>query len=43
VGAGWRIVAERHHESDLVCTARGIAGEGFASADVGFRCCRDAR
>jgi formylglycine-generating enzyme required for sulfatase activity len=43
VGAGWRIVAERHHESDLVCTARGIAGVDFASADVGFRCCRDAR
>ncbi len=43
VGAGWRIVAERHHESDLVCTARGIAGADFASADVGFRCCRDAR
>ena len=43
VGAGWRIVAERHHEADLVCTARGLAGPGFASADVGFRCCRDAR
>lgn len=42
VGAGWRIVAERHHESDLVCTARGIAGADFASADVGFRCCREA-
>jgi len=43
LGAGWRIVAERHREEDLVCRARGVAGAGYASPEVGFRCCRAAQ
>ncbi len=41
-GAGWRTIAERHRDADMVCTAetRVRAGEGYANADLGFRCCR---
>ena len=43
-GAGWRTIAERHRESDLVCTTRtrivGAVAPAYANSDVGFRCCR---
>ncbi|MCB9528950.1 MAG: SUMF1/EgtB/PvdO family nonheme iron enzyme [bacterium] len=45
-GAGWRTVAERHRDTDLVCDAQsaltGFSAPSFASNTVGFRCCRDA-
>lgn len=45
-GAGWRTVAERHRDTDLVCTVQselsGFSAPTFASNTVGFRCCRDA-
>lgn len=45
-GAGWRTIAERHRESDLMCAARtrlpGISAASYANSDVGFRCCRYA-
>lgn len=45
-GAGWRTVAERHRDTDLVCDVQsqltGFSAPSFASNTVGFRCCRDA-
>ena len=43
-GAGWRTIAERHRDDDLVCSAQTVIRDtpGFANADLGFRCCRDA-
>jgi hypothetical protein len=41
-GGGWRILAEHHRESDLVCAAGVRAAADFRGPDVGFRCCRDA-
>jgi formylglycine-generating enzyme required for sulfatase activity len=46
-GAGWRIIPERHRDSDLTCaaTTRLTGGDAatYAHPDVGFRCCRDVR
>lgn len=42
-GGGWRILAEHHRESDLVCAAGVRAARDYRGPDVGFRCCRDAR
>lgn len=41
-GAGWRTVAERHRDGDLVCGAQTVVRDtpDYANADVGFRCCR---
>jgi|GEM_PF-1885944 len=43
--AGWRTVAERHRDSDQVCTVetflRGFSARSFYAESVGFRCCRD--
>ena len=43
-GAGWRTIAERHRERDLVCTASsrvaGVTASSYANPDFGFRCCR---
>jgi hypothetical protein len=45
-GAGWRIIPERHRESDQVCNAQnvvpGVSARTYSNADVGFRCCRTA-
>jgi hypothetical protein len=45
-GAGWRTIAERHRDTDLVCGVRnvlpGISARTYANPDVGFRCCRTA-
>lgn len=45
-GAGWRTVAERHRDVDLVCDVTsdlgGFSAPSFARATVGFRCCREA-
>ncbi|MCA9537459.1 MAG: SUMF1/EgtB/PvdO family nonheme iron enzyme [Myxococcales bacterium] len=44
--AGWKTVAERHRDSDLVCGTRtalnNFTAPSFAGPTVGFRCCRDA-
>ena len=44
-GAGWRIIAQQHHDGDLVCSkvvpTVGATGSSFANDDLGFRCCRD--
>lgn len=44
-GAGWKTVAERHRDTDLVCAVtsilNGFSAPSFARATVGFRCCRD--
>ena len=43
--AGWRTVAERHRDTDQVCTVetflRGFSARSFLAESVGFRCCRD--
>jgi hypothetical protein len=43
-GAGWRTIAERHRDTDLVCGVRnvlpGLSARTYANPDVGFRCCR---
>ncbi len=45
-GAGWKTVAERHRDTDLVCDVTSFVGSfsapTFARATVGFRCCREA-
>lgn len=44
-GAGWKTVAERHRDIDLVCDVTsqlgGFSAPSFARATVGFRCCRE--
>lgn len=44
--AGWKTIAERHRDSDQVCTIDsripGFSARSFAKEFVGFRCCRDA-
>jgi len=44
-GAGWRIIPEMHRETDQTCakTVRlpGLSARSFASANVGFRCCKN--
>ncbi len=44
-GAGWRTIAERHRDRDLVCAAQtrlvADVAATYANGDVGFRCCRD--
>ncbi len=43
--AGWRTVAERHRDTDQVCTVetflRGFSARSYFGEFVGFRCCRD--
>ncbi|MBU1429852.1 formylglycine-generating enzyme family protein [Myxococcota bacterium] len=42
-GAGWRLIAELHHDDDHACAAQIQAPEilaTYAASDVGFRCCR---
>lgn len=43
-GAGWRTIAERHRDQNLVCTEKTrllrLSAPSFANQDVGFRCCR---
>ena len=45
LGAGWKIIAQRHDESVQTCRTEtkipGISGETYSSGFVGFRCCRD--
>jgi iron(II)-dependent oxidoreductase len=45
-GAGWKTIAERHRDSDQVCSVRtqlhGTNATNFTQPFVGFRCCRDA-
>lgn len=45
VGAGWKIIAQRHDEGAQTCDTEtlvpGISGETYSSGFVGFRCCRD--
>ena len=43
--AGWKTIAERHRDTDQVCTIDsripGFSARSFAKEFVGFRCCRD--
>jgi hypothetical protein len=45
IGAGWKIIAQRHDKSEQTCRTEtlvpGISGETYSSGYVGFRCCRD--
>lgn len=47
VGAGWKIIAERHQDEEQACQAEsqvlGSFARSFKSPIVGFRCCRDAQ
>ena len=44
--AGWKTIAERHRDSDQVCTVDsripGFSARSFMKEYVGFRCCRNA-
>ncbi len=44
--AGWKTIAERHRDTDQVCTVDsripGFSARSFMKEYVGFRCCRNA-
>ncbi len=46
-GAGWKTIAQMHHDENQACATQSTLVAAFAAtyADdhVGFRCCRDAR